>query len=223
MHVVITGTSRGIGLELTRLALAGQNTVLAVAREPEKSKELKALRAEHGDRLQILAVELTDPEAPAKIHSAVKHWPAVDLLINNAGIMREKIATKDFLDSFHVNAVVPFQVTQTLLPQLRKSRSPKAVHITSQMGSIDDNSSGGYYAYRASKAALNMINKSLSIDNEWLNSTVMHPGWVKTDMGGSAAPTAPSESAAGLWRVISGLKTEDSGAFFDFRGKRLAW
>ncbi|MBX3020031.1 MAG: SDR family oxidoreductase [Bdellovibrionales bacterium] len=223
MHIVITGTSRGIGLELTRQALDKKHTVLAVARQPEESKGLKELKAEHGERLQLLAVELTHPEAPAKIQAAVRTWPQVDLLVNNAGILEQSTSTETFLKSFHINSVVPFQVTTALLPALRKSRQAKAVHVTSMMGSIEDNGSGGYYAYRSSKAALNMINKSLAIDNEWLNTIVIHPGWVQTDMGGKGATTPASESAAGIWKVIEGLTTEDSGAFFDFRGKRLPW
>lgn len=223
MNIVITGTNRGIGLELTRQALAKGHTVLAVARKPDESAGLQELRAQHADRLQTLAVDLKHPEAPAKIQSAVKAWPAVDILVNNAGIMRSKTTVEDFLESFHVNSVVPYLVTEALLPQLKKSRSPKAVHMTSLMGSIDDNGSGGYYAYRSSKTALNMINKSLSIDHDWLNTIVMHPGWVQTDMGGSGAPTPPSESAAGIWKVVENLRTEDSGSFFDFRGKRLPW
>src|SRR4051812_17655728 len=126
MHIVITGTSRGIGLELTKQALAKQHHVLAVARAPEKSQELMTLRSKAGDRLQTLAVELTDPEAAAKVANAVKSWPAVDVLINNAGIFRDSINIKDFLESFQVNSIVPFQITSALLPMLRKSRSPKA-------------------------------------------------------------------------------------------------
>lgn len=223
MYVVVTGTSRGIGLELTRQALAAGHTVLAVAREPERSKGLGELRSQYGDRLQVLGVDLTDPEAPAKIHSAVQSWPQVDVLINNAGILKDTIATEDFMTSFHVNAIVPFQLTNTLLPNLRKSRAPKVVHLTSLMGSIDDNSSGGFYPYRASKAALNMINKSLAMDHEWLTTIVIHPGWVQTDMGGRGATTPPSESAAGIWKVALGLKPEDSGSFFDYRGNHLPW
>lgn len=222
-YVVVTGASRGIGLELTKHGLVTGAQVLAVARNPDRSRELSALRKEHGDRLSLLAVELSEPGAPAEILTAVTKWPRVDVLLNNAGILREEVTSDAFLESFHVNSVVPFLVTQALLPKLRASASPTAAHVTSLMGSIADNSSGGYYAYRASKAALNMINKSLSIDQPWLKSVVLHPGWVLTDMGGPSAPVSPSDSADGLWRVIGNLKPSDSGAFFDFRGRRLPW
>src|SRR5262249_2933625 len=122
-----------------------------------------------------------------------------------------------------VNSVVPFEMTQALLPYLKKSKQPKVIHITSLMGSIEDNSSGGYYAYRASKAALNMINKSLTRDHSWLTSVVMHPGWVQTDMGGPQAPTSTRDSAQGIWQVINGLGSEKSGHFYDFKGKELPW
>ena len=95
--------------------------------------------------------------------------------------------------------------------------------MTSMMGSIADNTSGGSYAYRASKAALNMINKSLSVDNSWLTTVVVHPGWVKTDMGGAGAPVEPRASALGIWKLVRGLKMKDSGHFFDFHGKELPW
>jgi NAD(P)-dependent dehydrogenase (short-subunit alcohol dehydrogenase family) len=222
MNVLITGTSRGIGLELCRQGLVKGHQILAVARHPESSKELSEMQRQNPS-LRTLAVELTNPEAPAKITSALREWNSLDLLINNAGILTQGETTEDFLRSFHVNSIVPFLVTKAALPFLKNSRHPKAIHITSQMGSIADNKSGGYYAYRSSKSALNMINKSLSIDHDWLCSVVMHPGWVQTDMGGAGAPTSPEESASGLWRVIEGLRKEDSGAFFNFKGDRLTW
>ena len=91
------------------------------------------------------------------------------------------------------------------------------------MGSIDDNSSGGYYAYRSSKAALNMLNKSLAMDNPWLTTIVVHPGWVKTDMGGSQAPLTVEESTEGIWKLIKSKGPADSGKFFDYRGQILKW
>lgn len=216
MNVVITGTSRGIGHELTHQALKKGHRVLAVARDPRRCQDL-------GGQIETLALDLTEETAAEKIARAVEGWGSVDVLINNAGIYRAETGTQRFLESFHVNTVVPFQVTTALLPHLKKAKAAKVTHITSLMGSIADNTSGGFYPYRASKAALNMVNKSLSIDQPWLTTIVMHPGWVQTDMGGSQAPTTVAESAAGIWSVIEKVRPEDSGAFFDFRGERKPW
>ncbi|MGE0762246.1 MAG: SDR family oxidoreductase [Bdellovibrionales bacterium] len=223
MNLIVTGASRGIGLELVAQALQNKHQVLAVVRSLKKSPELEALMKKHGDLLQTCEVDVTDPEAPAKLIAAAGQWPQVDLLINNAGVFNQGETQNDLMASFQVNTIAPFLLTKELLPLLKKSKAAKVVHLTSKMGSIDDNTSGGYYAYRSSKAALNMINKSFSIDNPWLATVVIHPGWVKTDMGGSGAPTEISESASGIWQVISKLQTKDSGRFFDFKGQNLPW
>jgi len=222
MNILITGTSRGIGLELTKQALAKGHSVLAIARQPGDSPDLQKLKAKAGDALNLFAADLENDGAAEKIAAAVK-WPHIDVLINNAGIYRKGESTQDFLDSFRVNSVAPFQVTRALLPKLKKSIQPKVVQITSLMGSIEDNTSGGSTAYRASKAALNMINKTIAQDEEGLITIVVHPGWVKTRMGGDEAPTGAEESALGIWKVIEKLTTQDSGALFDFEGDRLPW
>ena len=221
MNVVITGASRGIGLELTRQALDKGDQVLAAARDPKSSKGLTELEKKYSGKLKLLAVDVSSDGAAEQIAEAT--GPSVDVLINNAGIYLKNDSAQDFAKSFQVNSVAPLFVTKALLPKLRKFAAPRVVQITSLMGSIDDNGSGGSYAYRASKAALNMLNKCLAIENPWLTTIVMHPGWVKTDMGGSAAPTETEASVAGIWRVTRELKNSDSGKFFDFRGKNLPW
>lgn len=194
MKVVITGTSRGIGAELVKIAEEKGHEVLAVDRK---------------------TVDLRSPEAAAKIADLVKPWGVVDILVNNAGIMRQGTSREDFQESFLVNSIVPFEITQALLPYLKKSSKPRVVQITSKMGSID--------AYRSSKSAINMINKSLALDNPWLTAMVVHPGWVKTDMGGAQAPTTTSESGDGIWRLIEGMVPSKSGSFYDFKGVEIPW
>ncbi len=223
MKIVITGVSRGIGLELARAALKAGHEVLAVARQPAASDGLAALQREHGSRLKVLAAELTDAGAADAITAATAGWGAVDLLLNNAGIYRRTDTREDFIDTFAVNTIAPFELTQALLSQLRKSAHPRVVHVSSRMGSIADNGYGGSYSYRASKAALNMINMSLARDHDWLTAVVVHPGWVKTSLGGPDAPTSVEESAQGVWRVVTGLKPQDSGKFYDFQGKEIPW
>lgn len=223
MNVVITGVSRGIGLELTRESLGKGDQVVAVARKPNESKDLVALQSQFPKTLQVLAADVGIPEAAQKIAAAVEAWPHVDVLINNAGVFQKGAKREDFLISFQVNTLAPYFISTALLPKLRKSAAAKIANITSLMGSIDDNTSGGMAAYRASKCALNMINKCLAVENEWLTTIVVHPGWVKTDMGGAAAPVETLDSVAGIWKIIRGLQLQDTGQFLDFRGKFLPW
>lgn len=223
MKVVITGTSRGIGLALARRVLEAEHELLAVARQPQHSPALMELASQHAGRISLHAADLRDPHAAASIASAAATWDAVDVLVNNAGILLQGDGPEDFAASFRINSVAPLEVTRALLPLLKASANPRAAHITSKMGSIADNKSGGHHAYRASKAALNAINKSLSLDHPWLPMVVIHPGWVRTDMGGEGAPVAPEDSAAGIWRIVEGLTREDSGAFFDYQGNALPW
>ncbi len=223
MNVVITGASRGIGLEFCRLALAGEARVLAVARQPGESRGLNELLGKSASALRVVQADVSRPGASETILTAAREWGPVDVLINNAGVYRKGETAEDFAASFAVNAVAPFQISKALLPCLRKSSAPKLVQITSLMGSIADNASGGSYAYRASKTALNMFNKCLAIENDWLVAAVLHPGWVQTDMGGTGAPVTVEESVRGMWKVIQGLRRHDTGGFFDFRGKSLPW
>lgn len=223
MNIVVTGASRGIGLELTRLALGQGNKVLAVARKPTESDGLKALKKEFGSDLSSVAADLSDLSASDLVATELKNWGHVDVLINNAGILRQGIAMEDFLESYKVNSVAPFLMVKALAPWLKKSPNAKAASITSLMGSISDNKSGSYYAYRSSKSALNMLNKSLSIDFDWLTALVIHPGWVKTEMGGAGAPVDPIDSAKGIWKVIDRSGPTESGRFFNYTGKELPW
>jgi NAD(P)-dependent dehydrogenase (short-subunit alcohol dehydrogenase family) len=225
---VITGTSRGIGFELARQALKAGHTVWALARGPEKSEKLQKLKAEFPDQLKTASIDVvSDSSVEAFSKQFGNH--AIDVLINNAGAYLDQEAdfeTLDFkkvVETFEINTIGAMRVTKALLPQLQKSAKPKLVHITSLMGSIQDNESGGAYAYRISKAALNMFAKSFSCDYPEITSAVVHPGWVKTDMGGSNAPTSIEESAKGIHQVIHDLSLEKSGSFFDFEGESLPW
>lgn len=222
MNVVITGCSRGIGLELTKIALEEGHQVLAVARSHQEPELLK-LKSMNKGQLIILPLDVTEKEAPEKIAQAAHVFSCVDLIINNAGVYLGDETIEDFMRSYQINTIAPFFINRALYPLLKKSSAPKSIQISSQMGSISDNRSGSYYAYRSSKAALNMINKSMAIDEGWLTSVVLHPGWVQTRMGGNSAPVRAEESAQGLWKVIHALKVEDSGRFLDFRGKNLEW
>ena len=224
MKVIITGASKGIGLELCHVALQEKFEVCAFARHASSSIGLKKLSAEFGENLQSFDLDVTSGDAASRILNAIKSWNCVDVLINNAGTLAQETTEEALMHSFRVNSVAPLLLTTALMPLLKASEKPVAASITSRMGSITDNSSGGYYGYRASKTALNMLNKSIAVDNPWLTAIVIHPGWVQTDMGGSAAPVQAVDSAQGIWNVIkTARKNSSSGKFFDFRGEVLPW
>jgi NAD(P)-dependent dehydrogenase (short-subunit alcohol dehydrogenase family) len=223
MNILITGVSRGIGAELTKLALEKSYHVYAVARKPNESPILQKLKTQYVSKLQLIAADFLDPAACQNVFAALGTNTHIDVLINNAGILQKADSAKDFQDSFMLNATTPYLMIKTLLPFLKLSDFPKVINITSAMGSIAENQSGGFYSYRSSKAALNMINKSISIDQPWLTSIVMHPGWVQTEMGGAGATLTAQESAESIWKKIQSLKKENSGHFFDVKGRELPW
>ncbi len=221
---LITGAGRGIGLEFVRQLRERGEDVVATVRRPEAWAPLQKL----GARVEVL--DVNDDASVAALARSLE-GTAIDLLVNNAGVYGQKgvglegVDLEDALATFRTNALGPLRVTRALLPSLRAGAGKRVVHITSKMGSIDDNQSGGSYGYRASKAALNALNKSLSIDlaPEGLVCAVLHPGWVQTDMGGASAAVEPEESVRGMLRVIDGLTPAEAGRFFDFRGEEIPW
>ncbi len=224
----ITGTSRGIGLEITKQLLESNHQVFATARTPEKSKDLINLKEKYAKNLTLFSLDVTSDNDVQNLNKKLTNTK-IDVIINNAGVYLDsekglqKLESKILEETFQTNTFGPVRVTQALLENLKMSKTPKLINITSLMGSISDNSSGGYYAYRMSKAALNMFNKSFSVDHPQITSLVIHPGWVQTDMGGKQAPTQPEESARGIIKVILNSRLEDSGKFFDFEGDEVGW
>lgn len=221
--VLITGASRGIGLEFVRQYAADGHKVLATVRDPAAATQLAALA---GD-IAVHALDMTDRAALAAFPATLGAAP-IDIAVLNAGVGGTRSMSADGGDAWlrvlEVNTVAPTLLAIALLPQLRAARG-RAVAITSQMGSIADNGSGGYLDYRSSKAALNAAWVSLGV--EWKAEPValglLHPGWVKTDMGGPGAPTTPADSVAGMRRVIDDLSPGAGCPFMDFRGKTLPW
>ncbi len=232
MNYLITGAGRGIGLELTLFALENGHSVITLVREPNNARSLAQAKKEYGDKLSVFKCDIADPESLAQAHSQAHELLGdftLDVLINNAGVLLDdeerfdQLPLEKVINSLHVNAVGPVSVTQAFLPNLNKSASAKLVNITSQMGSIADNASGGYYGYRMSKAALNMFAKSFAVDHPKIITLLIHPGWVRTDMGGAQAPLLPRESARGVFKVISEATKNETGRFFDYKGKELPW
>ncbi len=227
--VFITGTTRGIGLELVRQFLEAGSKVFATARDPE-SDALQSLKAAHGDQLQLLALDVTNSTEIQAAVTSLAGQP-VNLLINNAGLYQSRsddaasLATETWLQEFHVNAIAPFMVTRALRGNLAAAEDALVAMISSKMGSMSDNTSGGAYSYRSSKAALNAVTVCLAQDlaGDGTRVVALHPGWVRTDMGGANAPVDASQSASGLRKVMIGIDETQNGGFFDYTGAAIPW
>jgi len=221
--VLITGANRGIGLEYARQFEAKGYTVIGTARNPGEAQELAALG------VRIEALDVTDGASVAALAKRLEGVP-IDVLINNAGIGDrgdvDVLATDLalFERTLAVNTIGPLRVTQALLPNLRAGSRKHIVNMSSRLGSITLNN-GNYPAYRASKSALNQVNRSLSIElgKQGFVVVVVHPGWVRTEMGGAEAPLLPDESVRGLVKLIERLAAGDNGRFYDYLGAELPW
>ena len=227
MRVVVTGANRGIGLELVRQLVARGDSVDAGARDLAQASELRALPC------RVHALDVTDARSVGAFAAAIEG--AVDVVINNAGFyggptqsvrqMAEDLTLADVAHTYDVNAIGALRVSLALLPHVRRGTGKKLVHVTSGLGSIEDNTSGGYYAYRMSKAALNMMSRSLAVDlrGDQIISFVINPGWVQTDMGGATAPTPVGDSVRAILQRIDEATLEHSGEFLNWKGNRYPW
>lgn len=217
--IVVTGANRGIGLSLVQYYLAQGHRVLAVCRQ--RSPALEASGAIIIDDVDV-AVDADIQHLQQTLESE-----SIDLLINNAGILGDEQLEQLDADSirlqFEVNALAPLRVTAALQSQLKKGA--KVALITSRMGSITDNSSGGRYGYRMSKAALNAAGKSLAVDfkPQGIAVAILHPGLVATDMIGGQGDLTPDEAAARLAQRITQLTLDNSGTFWHSNGEELPW
>ena len=225
--VLITGANRGIGLGLTKTYLANGYDVHATYRDSAHAKELLDL-ARHNHRLQCYGLDVTDYPAVNKLAS---QFSSLDIFISNAGYYGAKgnglghTDVDDWRYTFEVNTIAPLKWVESFYQVLKQGKEKKIACLSSKMGSINDNQTGGAYEYRSSKAALNAVVKSLSIDCEpWGISVIaIHPGWVKTTMGGAQAQIDPLTSAHGIFDVIDKTNLKKSGQFFNYDGSRLVW
>jgi NAD(P)-dependent dehydrogenase (short-subunit alcohol dehydrogenase family) len=226
MRFVVTGANRGIGLEFVKQLTARGEEVDATARDPADASELQAL-VRPGVRLRIHPLDVANDASVAAFAEQLPAGP-VDVLINNAGVSGvkggEPIDPADILRVFNVNAVGTLRVVHALLPRLREGKGKKIISLTSVLGSIAE-ADGGRFAYRLSKTALNMATKILAEDlrGDGFRTVALHPGWVQTRMGGSAAPVPPEQSIRGMLRIIDGLTVEQSGRTLDFQGREIPW
>lgn len=216
---LVTGASRGIGLAVCEQLVARGESVIAVCREESPALSALNLRIEDG-------VDVTEGESIARLAERIEDV-TVDVLLNNAGILRgERLDSLDFeamRQQFEVNSLGPLRVTAGLLGRLVVGS--KVGIVTSRMGSIHDNDSGGAYGYRMSKAAVNAAGKSLALDLRPRGIAVglLHPGWVRTDMTSHNGLVDAAESAAGLIARMDGLTLETSGTFWHMNGQQLPW
>ena len=218
-NILVTGANRGIGLELCRQLHAQGENVIAVCRT--NSNELEQLNIK-----TITDIDVTDSHSLAQLKQHLNDTK-IDLLINNAGILASntlgEIDYQTVMQQYLVNAIGPLKVTEALLPLLDKGS--KVAIITSRMGSMADNDSGGQYGYRMSKAAVNMAGTSLAVDlkPKGIAVALLHPGYVRTDMTGGNGLVDTSHSAKGLLARIDELNLENSGTFWHAEGEQLPW
>ena len=236
-RVLITGAGRGLGLEFARRYLERGDRVFATCRRPAAARALVALAAAHVDRLTIVPLDVTDARSIRAARAAVgRKVDGLDLLINNAGMYStrgsahptERLGELRFEDALlllRANAVGPLMVTQQYLDLVAAGRRARVVAISSEYGSVSENTAGFPYYYAASKAALNMLMRSLAAEarRRGIVTALLDPGWVSTDMGGPEAPVTPARSVAGMMRVIDGLGARDNGRFFTWEGRPAPW
>ncbi len=220
---LVTGANRGIGLAFARHLGGRADRVIATARQPEKARDLARLP------VRVEQLDVADERSIAGLARRMQGEP-LDVLINNAGIGDAgarfgRLSMKDLEETLRVNAVGPIALTQALLPNLRAGKLRAVVNLSSGLGSISENESGGWIAYRASKAALNQLTRTVAAElkPEGFICVAISPGWVRTEMGGGGASLSPEDSVAAMLRVIDRLKPSDTGRFLDHRGKDVPW
>lgn len=231
---LVTGSNRGIGLEMTRRLLERGETVFAAARETERARSLTELRKDYEDKITILKLDVDDRQTISVARKKIEeHAGRLDVLVNNAGVYHEgdeadklgHLQAEPILNAVRTNALGALFTAQEMVPLLEKSENPKVVNISSQMGSLEITKSGGNYAYNISKAAMNMALRIFAWDvqDKGIASILVHPGWVRTDMGGPKAHLSTEESAEGILRVIEQMTLDNTGQFYDWTGTEMPW
>lgn len=244
--ILITGCNRGLGLGLIKCFLklpTPPRHVIATCRNLQQAEELKSLAEQHSN-LHVLQIDLKAVDQYdefAKQVETIVQDSGLNVLFNNAGVSPKStrlnfVKTEDLTDTFMTNVVAPIMLTKALVPLLKKAAEVNAsapvgptkaciVNMSSILGSIEANSDGGLYAYRTSKTALNSATKSMSIDlkGNQIMAVAMHPGWVRTDMGGSKAPLSVEQSCAKMVQTVLGLGEKHNGGFLQYDGKELPW
>jgi NAD(P)-dependent dehydrogenase (short-subunit alcohol dehydrogenase family) len=224
--VLITGASRGLGLEYAHQYADEGWRVIATCRDPKNAVELASIEGQ----VEIHELDIGDHGQILSLANSLRK-EAIDLLLNNAGIFGPRpsklggIEYDTWEDVMRINVMSPLKVCESFGTHVAASDLKKIAIMSSKMGSMGDNNSGGSYVYRSSKAALNAVMKSLSVDlgARGISVVILHPGWVRTDMGGSGGLIDAPESVNGLRQVIKGLNLENSGRFYNYDGLEIPW
>ncbi len=226
-QVLITGANRGIGLEFTKQYAENGWKVLACCREPVSAVALQAL-ANTSKNILVFALDVGNFNQIDSLALQLKN-EAIDVLINNAGMYPHSsfgdTNYDDWAEAFKINSMASLKMAEAFVQHITRSQLKKIATLSSKMGSVDDNTSGESYIYRASKSAVNMVMKSLSIDLKpyGISVVTLHPGWVQTDMGGANGLINTQTSVTGLRQVIADLSLESTGQFIAFDGKSIHW
>ena len=227
--VLVTGSNRGIGLEWCRQYAAADWRVFASCRHPETADDLQALAQRH-PRLSVHRLDVTEAESVYALRAELQN-ESIDVLINNAGVYLEKYAPtaairfEEWRQTLEVNTLGPLRVTEALADRVAISHRKLVVTLSSHMGSIADITVAGDTYYRSSKAALNaaMKGQSIALGEHGIGVLLLHPGWVKTRMGGADAPLTPVESVAGMRALADTFRMDMSGRFFRYDGTEIPW
>jgi NAD(P)-dependent dehydrogenase (short-subunit alcohol dehydrogenase family) len=230
--ILITGANRGIGFELTRQFLRDDTQIFAACRGPERADALNELAGNHADCVAILQMDVNDEDSiSAAVKAIAAKTDALDLLVNNAGIgggdharIMGQLTSSEVSHVIRTNAVGPLIVTQACRDLLKNGDNPRVVMISSGLGSLQ-RTGGSSYAYRMSKAAMNMAARVLAFDGAMAGviTITVNPGWVQTDMGGPSASLKPEESGGALRALINRVTRADNGKFFQYDGSELPW
>ncbi len=226
--VLITGANRGIGLALVEAYLNDSWNVIACCRNPLLADHLEEL-SEKAGTLTILELDVTNYKNVAALATKLTGQP-IHLLINNAGYYGPKgvpfgqTDVEEWRKVFEINSIAPMKVIEAFYQNIKLAKGVIA-NMSSAMGSMSENSSGGAYIYRSSKAALNALTKSIALDGkvDGVKSIALHPGWVQTDMGGPNALIGATESANGIKEILDNMTDNQNGSFYDCKGRHLAW
>jgi NAD(P)-dependent dehydrogenase (short-subunit alcohol dehydrogenase family) len=230
MNLLITGTSRGIGLEMVRYSMEHGWRVFACCRNPQQADSLLKLATLAPERISVHIADMAELATLQALAYELRN-ESIDFLINNAGVAGPdkcgfgEVDVAGWQQAFMINCIGPLKLTEALREQVAISEKKTIACLSSKMGSMADNGSGGDYIYRSSKAALNAVVKSLSVDlrPQGIKAVALHPGWVKTDMGGPNAQISTRESVSKMFDTLLSLKMDDSGRFIDIDGSDIPW
>lgn len=230
MKILVTGANRGIGLEMVKVAVSKQWQVKACCRNPHVADKLTEVARMSGGLVSVHTLDITD-KAQIQALAYELRGEVIDILINNAGVygsMDHQFGNVDednWLETFKVNTIGPLNMAEAFVENIALSNKKMIATVSSKMASMSDNTSGGSYIYRSSKAALNAVVKSMSIDlaPKGICCVLLHPGWVKTDMGGPHAEITTRESVKQIFNTLEKATLDDAGSFYEIDGSIIDW